>query len=239
VIHCGDGKGYQSASRRQQILKGAWSERAQFQFELQDQNAVPAVPIRLDLRLNLKWLIPNLIIVLLCFGCIFWLLWTIYSTWSTLLNDINSQGYMTMTTNIPLVVWFMYAILALVWWAIWIFLAVFVRLRLQRWLSPGLLATEEGLTAFYPNKEVTIQWSNVRYFALVKKYKSSPEPKNWTYEISDGEQIIRWQQPYVAKRIYPLYVPVLPQDLYEKEFANLLSIISAHTGRPLLDMHLR
>lgn len=222
---------YQGVSRRQQILSGEWQERAQFQ-PAQNQDVLESTPIWLGIRLNLAPIILNFILILLCFGAILLLLWSLYSTWATLLNDYGG-------TATALDTWLRFVVLAIILWVAWTALGVFVNLRMRRWLCPELEATEEGLTAWYPGGEVILLWGDVRYFALVKQHKSSSDPNNWTYEIGDGEKSIRWQQPYVAKRMYSLYVSELPRDQYEQEFANLLSLIATQTSRPLLDMHLK
>ncbi|GHO79853.1 hypothetical protein KSD_76240 [Ktedonobacter sp. SOSP1-85] len=225
---------HQSVSRRRQILSGEWQERTQFQPAPQNQNALPSTPIWLGIRLNLAPIILNFILILLCFGGILLLLWSLYSTWATFLNNYGNAA-----TAIALDAWLRYVVLAIILWVAWTALGVFVNLRMRRWLCPELEATEDGLAAWYPGEEVIIPWGDVRYFALVKQHKSSPDPNDWTYEIGDGEKSIRWQQPYMAKRMYPLYVSELPRDQYEQEFANLLSLIAARTGRPLLDMRLK
>lgn len=227
-----------SVLRRQQMLSGEWQQRAQVQPTTQD-TALP-LPIMLSIRLNWAFLVPIFILIILCFGIMFALTWTLYSLLSDLINSLNySNAYVTSTatTMIPLDTWLTYMILVYIWWAGCIIVGFFVNLNLHRRLCPMLEATEEGLTASYPGKKVTMRWSDVRYFALVMK-KKSPEPMNATYEIGDGKKIIRWQQPYSIRRTFPFYVPTLPRNQYNKQFASLLSLIAIRTGLPLLDMHL-
>ncbi|GHO51057.1 hypothetical protein [Ktedonospora formicarum] len=225
---------HQGASRRQQILTGEWREQAAFQPSFQQQNAQLTAPITLKIRINRGPIIINVALILLCFSGILLLLWSMYSMWASYL-----ERYGTTATSAALDAWLFYVFLAAIWWIAWITLGFLVNLRLRRWLCPELEAMEEGLIAWYPGQEVMIPWNNIRYFALVKRHKASSDPKDWTYEVSDGEKSIRWQQPYIAKRLYPLCVPELPQVQYEQEFARLLALIVAKTGQPLLDMHLK
>lgn len=101
----------------------------------------------------------------------------------------------------------------------------------SRFESPTLTLTDESITARYINKEVTIFWKQVRYFALI-----GPRKGIAFYELADDAHIITWHQSLERPGFLSLLVPLLRFQEQSALLGTLPLWIMAKTQYPLLDL---
>jgi uncharacterized integral membrane protein len=174
--------------------------------ELQPHPETPDLP--LDVRLRQRWVrrIPNFIALMASY-----LLLGLLSDWL--------QPIIGHTASV-----FIFIALS----ACWLYLT---------WFQPPypetqrIIATEERMKV---NDISTITWSDVQLFALIGPRRR--DPSVIFYEIADAEEALVFR---VCTKPFPWYAWLQPDmsfDEYQAQMRQLLGLITAKTGLPLLDL---
>jgi hypothetical protein len=102
--------------------------------------------------------------------------------------------------------------------------------------SPSLRADSQGFTVnnLPSNKEATIKWQDARIFARVGSYRRDPHLAY--YEIVDDAQSLIFAVALMPPSRFALVRPTTTFEEYERQVQQLLGMIAAETGLPLVDL---
>ena len=105
--------------------------------------------------------------------------------------------------------------------------------------SPSLRADSQGFTVnnLPSNKETTINWRDARIFARVGTY--SRNPRLAYYELVDDKQSLTFAVALKPPSHFALVTPTNSFEEYERQTQQLLGMIAAKTGLPLVDLRSR
>ncbi|WP_201375700.1 hypothetical protein [Ktedonobacter robiniae] len=129
-----------------------------------------------------------------------------------------------------------------------------IKQRLSRYyLYPSLSIDDDGITAHYDRKAITMHWQDIRYFALTsstalgRELRTTSLFKREAYEVCDGENIICWigaipyggnswvNNNWLVEGISWLRSSMAPSER-DRQTEILPSLIVAKTGLPLYDL---
>jgi hypothetical protein len=100
--------------------------------------------------------------------------------------------------------------------------------------TPSLRADSEG---FILSKGRTIKWRDVRIFARVGAYRR--DPRLAYYELVDDKQSLTFAVALKPPSRFALLRPATSFEEYERQTQQLLAMIAAKTGLPLVDLRSR
>jgi hypothetical protein len=105
--------------------------------------------------------------------------------------------------------------------------------------SLSLCADSEGLTVhnLTLNQGMMIKWRDVRIFARVGSYRRSPRLAY--YELVDDKQSLIFAVALKPPSRFALVKPTTSFEEYERQTQQLLGMIAARTGLPLVDLRSR
>jgi hypothetical protein len=100
--------------------------------------------------------------------------------------------------------------------------------------SPLIRADSEGLNI---SKRKTIKWRDARIFARVGSYRR--DPRLAYYELVDDKQSLTFAVALKPPSRFALVKPAASFEEYERQTQQLLGMIAAKTGLPLVDLRSR
>jgi hypothetical protein len=105
--------------------------------------------------------------------------------------------------------------------------------------TPSLRADSEGLTVhnLTLNQGMTIKWRSARIFARVGFYKRNPRLAY--YELVDDKQTLTFAVALKPPSRFAIVRPTTSFEEYERQTQQLLGMIPARTGLPLVDLRSR
>ncbi|HEY7021381.1 MAG TPA: hypothetical protein VH349_09710 [Ktedonobacterales bacterium] len=105
--------------------------------------------------------------------------------------------------------------------------------------SPSLRADSQGFTVnnLPSNKETTMKWQDARIFARVGSYRRNPRLAY--YELVDDKQLLTFVVALKPPARFALVKPTTAFEEYERQTQQLLGMIAAETGLPLVDLRSR
>jgi hypothetical protein len=105
--------------------------------------------------------------------------------------------------------------------------------------SPSLRADSQRFTVnnLPSNKETAIKWQDARIFARVGSYRR--DPRLAYYELVDDKQSLTFAVALKPPSRFELVKPATSFEEYERQTQQLLGMIAAKTGLPLVDLRSR
>jgi hypothetical protein len=118
--------------------------------------------------------------------------------------------------------------------------SVMIILLLALFLSPlgtqKIIVTEQNLSIRTGGQKSTIQWDDIRLFALYNAFGAQKSGSVLIYELSSTRDIVRWNWIQHRGRFNMRMVPIIPLDEYNRQMQALNAFIIARTGIPLSDL---
>ncbi|HEY5005597.1 MAG TPA: hypothetical protein VII61_20715, partial [Ktedonobacteraceae bacterium] len=118
--------------------------------------------------------------------------------------------------------------------------SVMIILLLALFLSPlgtqKIIVTEQNLSIYAGGQKNTVQWNDIRLFAIYNAFGAQKSGSVLTYELSSTSDIVRWNWVQCRDRFNMRIVPTIPLDEYNRQMQALNALIVARTGLSLSDL---